>query len=96
MTRRDRLTCYLVEREGRWEGLCMDYNLAVQGRSPNDARNKLSLAVRRHLSDLMDAPARDRGRPAAQRAPWRVRMVLALRAAWPNRAQGFSVWAISV
>ncbi len=42
MTHRDPLTCYLVERDGIWEGLCMDYDLAVRGRSPNDTRNKLS------------------------------------------------------
>lgn len=95
MTHRDPLTCYLVERDGIWEGLCMDYDLAVRGRSPNDTRNKLSLAVRRHLADVMDE-AGGPGKLTLRRAPWRVRAVLALRAAWPNRAQRVSVWAVAV
>ena len=94
MTSKDTLTCYLVERDGLWEGLCMDYDLAVRGRSSNDTRDRLGVAVRRHVADRMDATGPEA--PPARRAPWKVRAVLAIRAAWPNKAQRFSVWSIAV
>lgn len=89
MKSRDALTCYLVERDGVWEGLCMDYDLAVRGRTSTDTRDRLGIAVRRHVADTMDGAGR-------RRAPWKVRAVLAIRAAWPNKAQRFSVWSIAV
>lgn len=93
MKSRDALTCYLVERDGVWEGLCMDYDLAVRGRSSNDTRDRLGVAVRRHVADMMDEAGTAPGR---RPAPWKVRAVLAIRAAWPNKAQRFSVWSIAV
>ena len=96
MTSKDTLTCYLVERDGLWEGLCMDYDIAVRGRTSNDTRDRLGIAVRRYVADLMDEAGSGSAERRARRAPWKVRTVLAIRAAWPNKAQRFSVWSIAV
>ena len=89
-------TCYLIERNGTWEALCTDYDIAVQGKSANDTRHKLGRAVRTYLADVMDHGTEHREQPIGRSAPLKVRAVLALRAAWPNRLQRGSVWSIVV
>ena len=96
MTRTIDPTCYLIEREGTWQALCVDYDIAVQGKSANDTRHKLGRALRTYLADVMDEAPEHREQLARRRAPWTVRVGLALRATWPNRFQRGSVWSIVV
>lgn len=81
MTRRDHFTCYLIEHDGVWEGLCADLDIAVEGRSMEDTRDRLGLAVRSYLTDVMDEAPEHRARLLSRRAPWTVRANLAIRAA---------------
>ncbi len=81
MTRRDHFTCYLTERDGVWEGLCADLDIAVEGRSLDDTRDRLGQAVRNYLADVMDEAPEHRARLLNRRAPWTVRTNLTIRAA---------------
>lgn len=81
MARRDFFICYLVERDGVWEGLCADLDIAVAGRSMEDTRDRLGQAVRSYLADVMDEAPEHRARLLNRRAPWTVRTGLAVRAA---------------
>jgi hypothetical protein len=38
--------CFAQGREGRWEGICLDYDIAVAGRSFEEVRAVLTEAVR--------------------------------------------------
>ena len=96
MTRTIGPTCYLIERDGTWQALCVDYDIAVQGKSANDTRHKLGRAVRAYLADVMDDAPEHREQLMGRGAPWTVRAALAMRSAWPNRLQRGSVWSIVV
>jgi hypothetical protein len=81
MAHRDHFTCYLTEHDGIWEGLCADLDIAVEGRSMEDTRDRLGQAVRSYLADVMDEAPEHRERLLNRRAPWTVRANLAIRAA---------------
>lgn len=81
MARRPFVTCYISERDGVFEGLCVDFDIAVQGRSVDDARDKLERAVDDYVADVMDEAPEHRARLLNRRAPWTVRTSLAIRAA---------------
>lgn len=81
MAHRDHVTCYLTERDGVWEGLCADLDIAVEGRSLEDTRDRLGQAVRSYLADVMAEAPEHRARLLKRRAPWTVRTSLAARAA---------------
>ncbi len=73
------LICVAHGHEGAWEALCLDFDLAVQGRSLSEVRNSLENAI----NDYVDA-ARAEAEPARskllnRRAPFAVRFMWAIR-----------------
>jgi hypothetical protein len=70
-----------VARRGRewWEALCLDFDLAVQGRSFDEVRALLDEAVNSYVADARAEAEPTRSRLLARRAPLHVRAVWAWR-----------------
>ncbi len=64
---------------GQWEAFCLDYDLAVQGRSLNEARERIELAINAYVESAAKEAEPARSRLLARRAPFFVRLAWALR-----------------
>ena len=82
MSRKDHYTCYLTERGGVFEGLCVDLDIGVQGGSMEDARTQLEHAVRTYLAAVMEEAPEHRDRLLSRRTPWTIRASFAARVAF--------------
>ena len=74
------LLCIARGHADQWEAFCLDYDLAVQARSFDEARQMLSEVIATYVDDAMkeDEPARTR--LLKRRAPLAARLVWAWRA----------------
>ncbi len=71
--------CYAEGGPEGWEAFCVDYDLAVQGDSFPDAREKLSEQIDFYLEEVGRLPAADRARLLNRRMPWFERARLVFR-----------------
>ncbi len=55
------LRCTAEGREGDWEAICLDLDIAVQGRSFEDVFHALNDSVGLHLAAVADLPEKERG-----------------------------------
>lgn len=75
--------CIVHGRGNKWEGLCLDLDLAVHGQSLNDVKSIMSEAISTYVEDARkeDEPARsallNRRAPLRVRAYWAARIALA-------------------
>ena len=90
-----RLQCYARGSGDRWEAICVDLDISVQGRSPADAKSSLATAIEMYLQRVAELPADERRAFLARRSPWHVRLRLAV-SEWlhrrrhdGNRPEGF-------
>ena len=76
---RRELSCIARGHGDQWEAFCLDYDLAVQARSFDEARQVLSEVIATYVDDAMkeDEPARTR--LLNRRAPLAVRLLWAWR-----------------
>lgn len=75
------LHCYAEGRDGDWEAICLDYDIAVQGRSFEEVAQSLREAVALFLEAAADLPENDRRAVLGQRAPIAVRLKFLFSAA---------------
>lgn len=71
--------CYVFGHGDRWEGVCVDLDLAVAGRSLEEVRDKLTLSVASYIEDALHEDGATARRLLRRKAPLRVRLGLALR-----------------
>ncbi len=64
-----RIGCYAESRDGAWEAFCLDFDLAVEGESLEEARRGLREAVALYLDHVRDLPVGERRRFIRRRAP---------------------------
>lgn len=69
-----RILCVAEGRDNEWEALCLDFDLAVQGRSFDEVRHLMNQAILTYIEDAANEAPRDRARLLGRRAPLRVRM----------------------
>ena len=81
MTFKNFFTCYITERDGVWEGICVDFDIAVEGRSREDTRARLDVAVHSYLLAMVQEAPEQRERLLHRRTPWATRASLATGAA---------------
>lgn len=74
------LHCYAFGSEGKWEAICIDLDLAVQGRSFEEVSALLHEAIVFHLEGVMALPEPDRARLLERSVPWHVRLRYAVEA----------------
>jgi predicted RNase H-like HicB family nuclease len=86
------LHCYAEESEGDWEAICLDLDIAVQGRSFEEVFGSLREAIRLYLETVSDLPFEERHALLHRPAPFPVRFRFLARAlrgllASPNGGQ---------
>jgi hypothetical protein len=98
-TRRD-LYCIARGNGDQWEAFCLDFDIAVQGRSFDETRSRLAEAIFGYIESVAAEPEPDRARLLSRRAPLHVRLVwgwrlfrcaISGRDAHHNAAIGFPV-----
>ena len=67
------LRCYAVGHDGEWEAICLDLDIAVQGRGFEDVFHSLNEAVSLYLESLSDFSEKEQERFLNRSAPFRVR-----------------------
>ena len=76
------VVCYAHGKPGDWEGLCIDFDIAVQGRSFHEVQKLLEEAIADYVAAALDEAPEDRDRLLNRRAPffvslsWTVRVIL--------------------
>lgn len=81
------IRCYAEGRQGQWEAFCLDFDLAVQGRSLEEVKGKILDQLHLYMETVADLPEAERERMLNRRVPlWFDLRVLwkLLRARWSN------------
>lgn len=73
-----RVICYLHGTPGHWEGLCMDFDIAVQGRSQEEVDELLREAIATYVEDAMKEDPKTCRRLLRRRAPLWLQVKLAV------------------
>jgi hypothetical protein len=73
------VVCIASGRGREWEAFCLDFDLAVQGRSYDEARASLAHAIHMYVDAALAEPEPVRSRLLARRAPFLVRLTWAVR-----------------
>lgn len=71
--------CTSQQSAGEWEALCLDLDIAVQGRSLPEVRSKLADAIAGYIEDAKAEEPRVRDRLLSRRAPLWTRLKVAFR-----------------
>ena len=66
------LHCYAEGRDGEWEAICLDLDVAVQGKSFADVYDSLNKAIALYLESVRDLPEAERESLLQRRVPLRV------------------------
>ena len=68
-----KLRCYAQrDAPGVWVALCLDFDLAAQGETFEDARNHLDGMITEYVADALTGPDHDHAATLLnRRAPWR-------------------------
>lgn len=73
--------CYASGIQGDWEAICVDLDISVQGGSFKEVLDFMGAAVESYVDDALAESPSDAKRLLARRAPWHVRVKLALSSA---------------
>lgn len=68
------LHCYASGRDGEWEAIRLDLDIAVQGRSSEEVRESLARAITMHLERVMEVPEEERAGLLRRPVPLLVRL----------------------
>jgi predicted RNase H-like HicB family nuclease len=68
------LRCYAEGRDGEWEAICLDLDIAVQGRSFEDVFRSLRKAIALYLQTIADLRPDERRLLLRRRTPLSVRL----------------------
>lgn len=74
MGKRRLLRCYSEGRGDCWEAVCLDLDIAVQGRSFQETYDGLNEAIADYLEYVLTLPEPDRSRLLSRRAPLSMRL----------------------
>lgn len=65
-----------------WQAICLDLDIAVEGRTLADVKARLSEAVSLHVREAMKLPERDRQRLLTRQVPFSLKLVYAFKLFW--------------
>ena len=68
------LRCYAEGKGTRWEAICLDLDIAVQGESLREALDELTSAVQFHVEHILSLPQQEQDRFWNRRAPMSMRL----------------------
>lgn len=93
-----KVTCYAWGVPGDWEALCVDFDLAAQGKSLEEVRRELGDAIETYLEYVDEMPEHERTRFLNRKTPLGLRLrlaflhrVFALRDSLKLRANGSTI-----
>ena len=72
------LRCYAEGSEGHWEAICLDFDLAVQGKSFDDVYHELREMIDSYIDTVSEYPEADRRRLLSRKAPLILRLKFTL------------------
>ena len=72
------LRCYIEGRGDQWEGICLDFDIAVQGHSLPEVVDELRQSVALYLEHIATLPTSEQAAFLSRKAP----LVLRLRFLW--------------
>ena len=67
------LRCYAEGRDGEWEAICLDLDIAVQGSSFEEVFSSLQQAISLYLASVTDLPPQEQRALLHRPAPFPVR-----------------------
>jgi predicted RNase H-like HicB family nuclease len=73
------MVCIAAGHDDDWEAFCLDYNLAVQGRSFEEVKRDLLIAIDMYVQAALEEPEPARSQLLSRRAPFFVRLKWAWR-----------------
>ena len=76
------LQCYARGVPGHWEAICVDLDIAVQGRSFDEVKQSLNRAIETYIEDAMQEPPEVACKLLSRRAPFYVRARYAIAQAF--------------
>jgi hypothetical protein len=76
------MMCIATGHDDQWEAFCLDYDLAVQGRSFDEVRRFLDKAVHMYAERALELPEPARSQLLNRKAPLSVRLMWAWRLFW--------------
>ena len=86
------LTCIARGGDGRWEAICLDFNIVVQGQSLEEVEALLRGIVLSYVEDALKEDETTRNQLLTRRAPLHVRLSWTLglmwATLWGNRLDG--------
>jgi hypothetical protein len=71
--------CVARGHHGAWEAICLDLDIAVQGRSRDEVKRLLNSAIHSYLIDAAKEPEPTRSQLMSRSVPLHVRALWALR-----------------
>src|SRR5215204_7776206 len=71
---RNAMLCFAHGREDQWEAICLDYDIAVAGRSFEEVRAILGEAIQTYIEDARRESKPSRSALLKRRSPWHVRL----------------------
>lgn len=74
--------CYASGREGAWEAICLDLDIAVQGASFEEVSALLREAITLYLETVSDLPEDERAALLSRPVPFWTRLRFAVEAFW--------------
>lgn len=87
------LRCFAEGRDGEWEAICLDLDIAVQGRSFDEVFHSLDDAIRLYLESVQTLPEHERKHLLERPAPFSLRLKFlsqAVRALVRDRGSAYS------
>jgi len=84
------VSCYVEGRGDVWEGVCLDFDLAVHGQSFNEVSRKLDTAIQEYVSYARSLPEEDCKRLLTRHVPLSVtlKFMAQLFVTWLFRSRG--------
>lgn len=74
------LYCYASGHEGAWEAICLDLDIAVQGRSFEEVSSLLREAIALYLQTVSELPQDERSAFLHRTVPFQTRLGFAIEA----------------
>lgn len=76
------LRCYSEGRGDRWEAVCLDFDIAVQGNSFLEVYAALDIAIAEYVRYVMTLPENEREQFLSRKAPLSLRLKFLWYAFW--------------
>lgn len=75
-----KVQCYAYGKGNDWQAICVDFDIAVEGDSLQEAKESLNSCIQMYLERIAELPEAERKQLLRRKSPWYVRTGLACKA----------------